>query len=91
MIKKTTYYELEYTDIVAMKRTNIPQYKATQTGYGRKIPLRTMLKLSDNKWHRVYMVCYSNNGTPYVQWQGKKYIPCELAIEYFRLMKGLTQ
>lgn len=37
----------------------------TATGYGSKIPTRYMVKY-DNRWYRVYSMCYSNVSTEYV-------------------------
>lgn len=46
----------------------------TRTGYGRKIPTRTMVKLPGNpRWRRVYCCIYSNIGTCYVT-KGKDWI-----------------
>lgn len=36
-------------------------------GYGNRIPLGIMLQLDGKRWHRVYMVCWSNSGTCYVR------------------------
>lgn len=39
----------------------------TATGYGRKIPTQTMVRLPGSKrWRRVYCCIYSNLGTSYV-------------------------
>jgi hypothetical protein len=91
MIKRNTYYELEHTDIIGMKYSSVPYayfYKRNQSGYGKNIPLSYMLKLQDKKWHRVYLVIYSNSGTVYVKYQGNDYVPCEIAINAYRIMKG---
>lgn len=45
----------------------------TATGYGSKIPSRYMVKF-DNRWRRVYSVCYSNVSTEYVIIDGEKII-----------------
>ena len=36
------------------------------TGYGAKLPTRYMLKLSDKRYRRVYVVTYGNIGSTYV-------------------------
>lgn len=39
----------------------------TRTGYGRKIPTRTMVRLPGSpRWRRVYCCIFSNIGTCYV-------------------------
>lgn len=46
----------------------------TASGYGRKIPTRTMVKLPGSpRWRRVYCCIYSNAGTCYVT-KGKDWI-----------------
>lgn len=47
------------------------------SGYGNKIPTRYQLACIDGKTRRVYMIQYSNAGTPYVIWNGKK---CNLSV-----------
>jgi len=43
----------------------------TRSGYGRKIPTATMVKLPGGKrWRRVYCCCWSNAGTCYVEADG---------------------
>ena len=44
------------------------------TGYGKKIPTRHKVRAFSNRWHRVYICCYSNAGTPYIVSKGKRYI-----------------
>lgn len=48
---------------------NAPLHNSV-TGYGPKIPTRYMLKLEDNRWHRVYVVNYGNSGSAYVVYKG---------------------
>ena len=39
----------------------------TATGYGRRIPTSRMIQLPGSpRWRRVYVCCYSNAGTAYV-------------------------
>jgi hypothetical protein len=46
----------------------------TASGYGRRIPTRTMVKLPGTKrWRRVYCCIYSNVGTCYIT-KGKDWI-----------------
>jgi hypothetical protein len=37
----------------------------TATGYGSRIPSRYLVQFN-GKWRRVYIQCYSNNGTAYI-------------------------
>lgn len=37
----------------------------TRTGYGSKIPTSYMVRYN-NRWYRVYSVCYSNVSTEYI-------------------------
>jgi hypothetical protein len=37
----------------------------TATGYGARIPSRYMVK-HEGRWRRVYVACYSNNGSAYL-------------------------
>jgi len=47
----------------------------TASGYGRKIPTRTMVKLPGSpRWRRVYCCIYSNIGTSYVTAKGGNWI-----------------
>jgi len=46
----------------------------TASGYGRRMPTEYMVKLPGSKrWRRVYVCCFSNAGTAYVE-QGKDWI-----------------
>lgn len=46
--------------------TEAPRSGQTVTGYGPKIPTRYELRYG-GRWHRVYMMQYSNSGTPYIR------------------------
>jgi hypothetical protein len=45
----------------------------TSSGYGSKLVTFRMLKYN-NIWHRIYAMCYSNNGTLYILVKGKMVI-----------------
>jgi hypothetical protein len=45
----------------------------TASGYGKKLKTEWIVRI-ENRWHRVYCVCYSNVGTCYVIRKGKRYI-----------------
>lgn len=40
-------------------------FSFTATGYGSRIPSRTMVRFN-GRWRRVYVRIYSNNGTAYI-------------------------
>lgn len=53
------------------KITEEPRYGRDALGYGRRIPTRYMVRLTDSRrWRRVYCCCYSNAGTCYVESNG---------------------
>lgn len=43
----------------------------TATGYGSKLPTRYKV-FFDNRWYRVYSVCFSNVSTEYIVSRGDK-------------------
>jgi hypothetical protein len=45
----------------------------TATGYGNKLPTIYMVKYN-NRWRRVYSICYSNVSTEYIIIDGVKQI-----------------
>ena len=64
---------VEYLDPLSVvdKRQTEPPLNRSRTGYGGKIGTSWELKLRDKKWHRVYVMQWSNMGTPYVIVGGK--------------------
>jgi len=46
------------------RETDAPRY-FTASGYGRRIPTRTMVRFN-GRWRRVYCCIYSNAGTCYI-------------------------
>lgn len=50
----------------AMQRDATYPRNPYATGYGNRIPTQWRVKTIDNKWRRVYAVCYSNVSTLYV-------------------------
>ena len=69
IITSTPLHELESKDAPLWWHLRGLSY--TATGYGRKIPTRTMVKLpGSNRWRRVYCCCFSNSGTCYVEVPG---------------------
>lgn len=59
-----------------------------RTGYGAKIP-SGQLAYVNGKWQRVYVACYSNSGTAWVQVKGERVIlddrEAETPLEHFQL------
>ncbi len=49
------------------------QLMQTSTGYGKKLATPWMLRIG-KRWHRVYVMCFSNCGTSYVVWKGENYV-----------------
>lgn len=67
---QTTPY-LQLHDIAEMRVDQDAPRNPYPSGYGRKIPTRYMLKLG-KRWHRVYMMQYSNSGSAYVLLKGEE-------------------
>ena len=44
----------------------------SRTGYGSKLPTSLLLQLDGRRWHRVYVMQWSNAGTAYVLSAGKR-------------------
>lgn len=42
----------------------------TGTGYGGKLSTSKMIKIN-GRWHRIYVMCYSNSGSAYVLVKGE--------------------
>jgi hypothetical protein len=60
---------LDPNQVTAVRQTAPPPNRS-RTGYGSKIPTSWMLEI-DGRWHRVYVVVYSNSGSAYVTVRGK--------------------
>jgi hypothetical protein len=46
----------------------------TQSGYGTKLASSRCVKLPDGRIRRVYVTCYSNSGTAWINLDGKRLI-----------------
>jgi hypothetical protein len=57
--------------VTAKKQTD-PPYHRTASGYGSKLPSSWMLQLDGKRWHRVYIVQWSNAGSAYVVSKGAR-------------------
>jgi hypothetical protein len=65
-------HEIPYTDpsaVSGIRTTAVPVSGQTVTGYGGAIPTQHMLRYL-GVWRRVYVMVYSNSGTPYVKVHG---------------------
>lgn len=51
---------------ITAKRQTTPPRNRSLTGYGSKIPTSWMLQIA-RRWHRVYVICYSNCGSAYIR------------------------
>jgi hypothetical protein len=51
---------------VTGKRQTAPPMNRSRTGYGNKIGTSWLLQLDGKRWHRVYVIQWSNSGTAYV-------------------------
>ena len=51
----------------------IPASGVTASGYGSKLPTSHKLRIN-NRWRRVYAICYSNTTTLYIRLNGMRYI-----------------
>ena len=83
---------LDDEQVTEVRITEAPHHYSA-TGYGRKIPTQYMLRIT-GRWHRVYMMQYSNSGTAYVRKGGADLIletSTEHRIDMYReaLHKGL--
>lgn len=61
---------LKYLSVVTKPASDAPR-NPYATGYGVKIPSAT-LALVNGKWQRVYVACFSNAGSPWVQVKGER-------------------
>lgn len=63
---------VEYTrpeSVTDTRVTDTPRSGQTTTGYGSAIPTRHMINYL-GRWRRVYVMQYSNSGTPYIKVKG---------------------
>lgn len=56
---------------VTAKRQGEAPPNRSRTGYGNKLPTSWMLQLDGKRWHRVYVICWSNSGSAYVRSKGQ--------------------
>jgi hypothetical protein len=77
----------DHTKVLSVKETDQPRYGVTSTGYGGKIPTRYMVRYGA-RWHRVYMLLYSNAGIAYIVSGGVALILDDNTEWRLALMKG---
>lgn len=65
-----TYIENER--ITDAKRSTVTPYQQTASGYGSKLQTQYMVRVDGKRWHRIYCICYSNNGSLYVRVKGER-------------------
>lgn len=62
------------SDRCRIARKRLPDYRASASGYGRKIPTSYVIQRpGEAVWRRVYITCYSNSGTCWIQVGGKDF------------------
>lgn len=59
-------------DVIGKWQTKAPPNRY-RSGYGAKIPTSWLLRLKGGRWHRVYVVQFSNMGSPYILKGGKAF------------------
>lgn len=68
-------YPLHLSDnlVSEVKITKAP-FNRSISGYGSKVPTQYMVRHATSKrWHRVYMIQYSNAGSAYIERHGNRY------------------
>jgi hypothetical protein len=65
---------MNYLDLstVTARKTTEPPLIRSRSGYGSKLPTPHMVQVA-NRWHRVYVVCWSNSGTAYIRKGGESH------------------
>lgn len=63
---------MDYLDMSTVQDRQVTPapHNRSRSGYGSKIPTEVMVKI-EGRWHRVYLVCWSNSGTRYIRKGGK--------------------
>ena len=86
---KPTY--LDSSRVTAVRETCIPCSGTTRTGYGPKLATGTMLQLDGKRWHRVYVMQWSNSGTAYVRIKGEQHLIATGELDAIVNRAGETQ
>lgn len=53
----------------------------TATGYGRKLTSSRCVRLSDGRVRRVYVTCFSNSGTAWINLSGQTFVVVDERIQ----------
>ena len=81
--------DVRYTDpalVTNVRATDtVPRKGQTVSGYGGQIPTSHLIEYG-KRWHRVYVMCWSNAATAYILVRGERLI-LDTDTEY-RLKKG---
>jgi len=56
---------LDPASVIATRQTETP-WNRSRSGYGSKLPTSWQVQLTDKRWRRVYVVCWSNCGSAYI-------------------------
>lgn len=87
MFAKNENGTIKYLSVVTKPAADTPA-NPYRTGYGAKIP-SGKLALVSGKWQRVYVACYSNIGSAWVQIKGERVCiqerDAETPLEHFNL------
>lgn len=71
MMNESKVVYLDSSRVTAAKRTDLPR-NPYRGGYGPKIPAGWLLQIDGKRWHRVYVMQWSNAGTAYVIVRGER-------------------
>lgn len=79
---------LNYNHIQAYTYEQLPVYRQSVTGYGKKMLTGYKLKIN-NRWYRVYCTNYSNCGTLFIRYHKQDVVLCEYTLkETFTRLDG---
>lgn len=82
--------DISYTDNEKVSALVHDFYPPVARGYyGAQLPTSYRLQYSDNRWHRVYAICFGNSASLYVLVLGQRLF-LDTNTEY-QLAEGLPQ
>ena len=67
-----TYLEQPYERVERPLWWHKQGLQQTASGYGKKLTTSTCVKLADGKLRRVYVTCYSNAGSAWINLKGER-------------------
>ena len=62
---------LDESRITGKRETAEPRYGNAEIGYGNKIPTRYEIQIDGRRWHRIYVINWSNSGSAYIVLNGQ--------------------